>query len=141
MRPKYLSDREEQLPDKIAYSDNGPQSDPLAQFARTQEGQTTTTETKKISVTIKPPREVNVILAIMSAFWNWFDERDVEKHLVALSTLILTYKILNWSMGYAASETVRSGTEIAAVLASINVPMAGLQAAVINFYFKARTSS
>jgi hypothetical protein len=79
------------------------------------------------------------ILDLMGMFWDWFDQRDVEKHVVAMATLYASYLVISWSMVYATANVARSGTDIAAVLAAINVPMTAFQAAVVKWYFNART--
>lgn len=84
--------------------------------------------------------KVQRLLALAALFWDWFDKRDIEKHLIAVSTLLVTYMVIKWSMHYAEMNVARSGTDIAAVLAAINVPIATLQGAVIKWYFNARTT-
>lgn len=91
-------------------------------------------------VTVQPPKEVSVVLATMTAFWDWFDKRDVDKHFVAFLTLIVSWIVIKWSMSYADLNHERSGVDIAAVLAAINVPITAFQAAVVKWYFNARTT-
>jgi hypothetical protein len=110
--------------------------DPLADAVSSSVTETTTVNS---TITVQPPAEVNKILATMTAFWDWFDKRDVDKHIVAMTTLGVTFGVIRWSMIYAESNPARSGTDIAAILAAINVPLMALQTAVISFYFKART--
>ena len=86
------------------------------------------------------PAEVTKSLSIASVFWDWFDQRDVEKHLVALFTLFMTYLELRWGMHYAEVNAAHQGSDIALILAAVGVPISALQAAVISFYFKARTA-
>jgi hypothetical protein len=86
-----------------------------------------------------PPPEVTKTLSIMTVLWDWFDQRDVEKHLVAIFTLALTFVTVRWSMHYADVNQARNGTDIGLIIAAINVPMTALQAAVIKWYFGART--
>jgi len=108
-----------------------PVTDPLADKTTASETVSHTT-----TVTVEPPHQVNVILATMSAFWDWFDERQVDKHIVAIATLLVTFGVVRWSMGYATTQAARPGTDIAAVLAAINVPIMALQTAVIKWYFE-----
>ena len=112
-------------------------SDPIADKTASSVTQTTTTKT---SVVVEPPAQVNKILATMSAFWDWFDARDVEKHIVAFFTLFLTYMELTWGMHFAEVNAAKPGLEISAILAAIGVPLSALQTAVISFYFNARVA-
>jgi len=96
----------------------------------------TATETTTVSV---EEQQVSKVLRIAGMFWDWFDQRDVEKHLVALFTLFMTFMELRWGMHFAEVNEARPGTDIALVLAAIGVPLTALQAAVINWYFTART--
>ena len=80
-------------------------------------------------------------LDLAGMFWDWFDARDVEKHLVAIFTLFIRYQVIVWSMAYASANKGQSGTDVAAVLAAINVPLSAFEAAVIKWYFAARTGT
>lgn len=101
----------------------------------------TQTTTVKTETVVQPPEQVNKILATMSAFWDWFDKRDIDKHFVAIATLVVTFGVVRWSMYYASSNEARPGTDIAAILAAINVPLMTLQTAVIKWYFESRTTT
>jgi len=77
----------------------------------------------------------------MSRFWDWFDYRDVDKHIIAIATMFMTYFIVKWSMSFAEANASKSSMDIAAVLGVINAPYMALQAAVLKFYFEARPTS
>lgn len=77
----------------------------------------------------------------LSRFWDWFDYRDVDKHIIAIVTMMMTYFIVKWSMSFAEANAAKSSMDIAAVLGVINAPYMALQAAVLKFYFEARPTS
>ena len=80
-------------------------------------------------------------IAVIGAFWDWFDRRDIDKHIVSIIILSMTWKLVAWFMHYAELNTGKSGVEVAAVLGAIGVPYMALQAAAINFYFKSRPTT
>ena len=75
----------------------------------------------------------------LSLFWDWVDERDIDKQLVSIAVLIGTYRITTWLFQFVEHHMDKSGVELAAVVAAITVPWCTLQAAVVAFYFKARS--
>jgi len=101
----------------------------------------TTRTVSKTETVVEPPHHVSLALATMTALWDWFDKRDVEKHLVAFLTLVVSYQVICWSMGYADRNHERTGTDISLVLAAINVPITAFQAAIVKWYFSARTGT
>jgi len=105
----------------------------------TTQSAVTETTTVKTEVTVQPPKEVSMIVATMTMLWDWFDKRDVEKHIVAMATLFVTFGVIKWSMHYADVNEARNGTDIGLIIAAINVPLAAFQTAVIKWYFEART--
>lgn len=113
------------------------QNNPLAD--KTQSSATVVNDGVTTTVVFEPPHQVSKILATMSAFWDWFDKRDVDKHMVAIGSLLVTYQVVRWSMHYAEIESARPGSDIALVLGAIGVPLMTLQTAVIKWYFESRT--
>jgi hypothetical protein len=71
--------------------------------------------------------------------WDWIDKRDIDKHLVTVFIMFGTWKLTEWAMGYAMSQHMKTGVEVAAIIAAVTAPYMALQAAAIAFYFKART--
>lgn len=71
-------------------------------------------------------------------FWNWVDDRDIDKHAVSLAILWGTWKITEWSMAYASAATSKSGIEVAAVIAAVSAPYMALQGYALKQYFEAR---
>lgn len=74
-------------------------------------------------------------------WWEFFDKRDIDKHLVTLAILWGTVKLTEWAMVFAAAHPDKPGLEIAAIIAAVTAPYMGLQAAAIKFYFDARPTS
>lgn len=74
---------------------------------------------------------------LITRFYDWIDERQVDKHFVSLAILAGTVRVTEWAMGYA-SGSARPGLEVAAIIAAVTAPYMALQAAAIGFYFKAR---
>lgn len=75
---------------------------------------------------------------LLIRFWDWVDNRDIDKHAVSVAIMYGTVKITEWSMKFAASSG-RPGMEVAAIIAAVGGPYSLLQAAAIAFYFKSRT--
>lgn len=73
-------------------------------------------------------------------FWDFIDDRDIDKHLVSVFVMIGTISLVKWSMAFAEANVSRPGLDIAAIIAAVNTPYMALQGAVINFYFKSRTT-
>lgn len=84
------------------------------------------------------PRRRSEDAGWLTRWWDWVDERDIDKHAVSLAILYGTVKVTHWAMGYASAVTDKSGIEVAAVIAAVAAPYMALQAAAINFYFRAR---
>lgn len=89
-----------------------------------------------------------------SKFWDFVDERDIDKHLTAIIICVFflwaAVDITRWGYAFATNwlEAAKagkaiSGMEVAAVIAAILGPWGIIASAVIpttiNFYFKART--
>ena len=79
-----------------------------------------------------------VIALRFSQAWEWFDKRDVDKHLVSVFILYGTWRLTEWAMAYAAMNHTKSGVEIAAIIAAVTAPYMAMQAAALASYFKAR---
>lgn len=80
------------------------------------------------------------ILNLIKRFWDWVDERDIDKHTVCIVVFYGTIRITEWAMWFAHNST-RPGLEVAAIIAAVTTPYMGLQTAAIAFYFKARTAA
>jgi hypothetical protein len=76
---------------------------------------------------------------MITRLWDWIDERDIDKHIVSICILYGTVIVTKWGMRYAEMHADKSGLEVAAVMAAILAPYMALQAAAINYYFRART--
>jgi len=79
------------------------------------------------------------IAARLSQGWDWIDDRDIDKHAVALVVMFGLIKITEWAMAFAGTHADKDGLQIAAIIASVTAPYMALLTAVISFYFKART--
>lgn len=73
-----------------------------------------------------------------SAFFDWVDERDVDKHIVSLIILSGTIQLTLWAEHFAENGN-RPGIEVAAILAAVFAPYMLLQGAALSWYFRART--
>lgn len=74
----------------------------------------------------------------LTRFYDWIDDRQIDKHAVSLGVFYGTVVVTRWSMAYAEAHADKAGIEVAAVIAAVLVPYTALQAAAISFYFKAR---
>ena len=76
----------------------------------------------------------------IARWWDWVDQRDIDKHLVCWAVLYGTVIETQWAMGFAIQHADKPGIEIAAIIAAVTTPYMALQAAVIKFYFEARST-
>ena len=78
------------------------------------------------------------IAARASQAWDFVDNRDIDKHLMAWAIMAGTMKLAFWTLQFAYMSP-RGGTDVAAIIAAIWLPWSAVQGAVVNWYFKART--
>lgn len=72
-------------------------------------------------------------------FWDFIDQRGIDKHAVSIVIMMGTIRISEWAMSYAASHAdMANSVGIAAIIAAVTAPYMALQAAAIKFYFEAR---
>lgn len=74
----------------------------------------------------------------LTRFWDWIDERDIDKHVVSVVIMAGTVILSQWAMTFANTST-REGMEVAAIIAAVCAPYTALQAAALKWYFNART--
>lgn len=86
---------------------------------------------------IDEPRRRSEDSGWVTRFYDWIDQRQVDKHFVSLAILFGTIRITEWAMSYA-SGSARPGLEIAAIIAAVTAPYMALQAAAVGFYFNYR---
>lgn len=75
----------------------------------------------------------------LTNLWDFIDKRDIDKHIVSLVIIAGTWRITEWAMHFAQAHPEKSGTEVAAIIASVMVPYSALQAAALKFYFEVRS--
>lgn len=75
---------------------------------------------------------------IVTRWWDWIDQRDIDKHAICWSTFYGLVKLTEWAMAYAA-HSPRPGLEVAAILGAVTAPYMVLMGAVVKYYFDART--
>lgn len=75
------------------------------------------------------------IAVALSAFWDWVDKRDIDKHVMSWAVFAVTVCLLVWSCHFAINSP-RNGTDVAAILAAVWGPWNLVQAAVVNWYFQ-----
>lgn len=80
-----------------------------------------------------------MIVRFFVGVWDFIDNRDIDKHTVSVAIMLGTWDLTRWAMNYAELQHVKSGVEVAAIIAAVTGPYMALQAAAIAFYFKART--
>ena len=74
----------------------------------------------------------------LSEFWNWVDERDIDKHVVSLIILGGTWRITEWGMMFADKHPDMDGLKMSAIIAAVVAPYMVLQGAAIKLYFDSR---
>lgn len=87
---------------------------------------------------IDAPRNRSEDQGWLTRGWDWIDNRAIDKHIVSIGIFYGTIIVTQWAMRYAELSAVKSGIEVAAVIASIMAPYMALQAAAIKWYFEAR---
>ena len=71
-------------------------------------------------------------------FWDFIDKRQIDTHLMSWSTFYLTWRIVDWATHFVANHPEKPGIEVAAIIGAVMLTWSPVQAAVINWYFKAR---
>lgn len=71
-------------------------------------------------------------------FWDFIDKRQIDVHCMSWATFAGTAWIINWATHFVVNHPDKSGLEVAAIIGAVMLPWTPLQAAVINWYFKAR---
>lgn len=74
----------------------------------------------------------------LSAFFDWFDDRDIDKHLMVWAVFGVTCYLLYWVMEFVWENAAKSGIEVGLIVAALLLPWTPVQAKVIDWYFKAR---
>ena len=79
----------------------------------------------------------------LKAFWEWFDNSNMDLWLVSVFILFGTWRLTGWAMAFASGAYERatgdmSSVGIAAVIAAVTGPYAAVQAAALAFLFKVR---
>ncbi len=81
------------------------------------------------------------VIKFLTRWWDWIDQRDIDKHIVTLCVLWGTKILTDWAMAFAVASATRPGLEVAAVIAAVTGPYMALQAAAIKFYFDSRKTT
>lgn len=72
---------------------------------------------------------------VVKRFWDWFDERDIDKHILSLAVMFSTIKLTFWAVVFA-SASAKTGAEIGMIIAAVLVPWTPLQAAALKWQFE-----
>lgn len=67
--------------------------------------------------------------------WDWFDKRDIDKHVLSIAVMISTFKITTWAITFAQISP-KTGAEIAMIIAAVLIPWTPLQAAALKWQFE-----
>ena len=71
--------------------------------------------------------------SLMTAFWDWLDNRAIIRRIAFFLVMWMLFKTLEWTLDFATNSP-RSGGEVAAIIASVWAPLTALQAAVFALY-------
>jgi hypothetical protein len=74
----------------------------------------------------------------LEGFWVILDRGMVVRRASYVVMLYMTTYFINWSLHFAETST-RTGTDIAAIIAAIGVPLSALQGVVMKIYSDSRT--
>lgn len=75
----------------------------------------------------------------LKRFWDWVDDRDIDKHVASWIIFSGTVQIVQWAMHFANTAD-RPGIEVAAIVAAVCGPYMALQAAALKWYFNVRST-
>ena len=75
----------------------------------------------------------------LADLWDWFDKRDIDKHLMAWATFSATCYVGYWGTEFVWAHPDKPGLEVAAIVGALLLPWTPMQAKVIQWYFEART--
>lgn len=70
-------------------------------------------------------RHGNVVERWFEAIFDFIDRRYITRRVMSLGTFAVVIKVILWSLDFAQTSP-RSGTDIAAILAAIMLPLNGL---------------
>lgn len=85
-------------------------------------------------------RSTDIWVGKLSAFFDWFDNRDIDKHLMVWATFAVTCYLMYWVTEYVWAHSDKSGLDVGAVVAALLLPWTPVQAKVIDWYFKVRAN-
>lgn len=83
-------------------------------------------------------RKTDTWIGRCANLWDWFDGRQIDRHVASLAIFAVTWKMTEWAMAYATLHPDKAGLEVAAVIAALMGPWSIAQAAAIKFYFDSR---
>ncbi len=81
------------------------------------------------------------------SFWGWFREHNIDSLMVLAVTLWLTVKVIHWALDFPYDVLVHkdsakfSGTDVAAIIASVLAPWGLAQAALVKWYIDLRAKN
>lgn len=76
-----------------------------------------------------------------SQFFDWVDKRQIDAWSVLVFSLWMTYEVLEWGMDFANGHPEMDGLKMAAIVGAIVAPWVTMQAALVKFYFDARSGT
>ena len=86
--------------------------------------------------------QLRLNIAMINKLWDWIDDRQIDKHIVAIIVLYGTKLITTWAMQFAVDHhNSDNAIGIAAIIGAVSAPYMALQAAVIKFYFESRNGN
>jgi uncharacterized membrane protein len=74
--------------------------------------------------------------ATAGQLWDWFEKRNIDKHIGAIAIFGITVMITNWAMGYANAHPEKSGVDIGAIIASLTAPWSFAQTFALKYWFE-----
>jgi len=74
------------------------------------------------------------IIEFFNVLWKVLDDGKITRRITLIWMLWITTEVFMWAMDFVGSEPTT--IELAATLGAILTPLAGLHAAIFNFYMK-----
>jgi hypothetical protein len=73
-----------------------------------------------------------------SQLFDWFDKRDIDKHLVMAIIMAGTVKITWWAAQYVDANPADAGTDVGLKVAAVMIPWSIIATPAIKWYFDSR---
>ena len=75
---------------------------------------------------------------LISRGWDWFDKRDIDKHIIMAIVIYGTIRLTLWATNYVDMHSMDSGADVGLKVAAVLLPWNIIAAPAIKWYFESR---